>query len=93
MQVQKIFFKASESYGENGTFDLNPSELDFLLKRFNDLNQHNVMSTQQIMEAKAIISILLYADEENYLKDLKLTLIMQDIFKKVYNEFCEEEGS
>lgn len=93
MQVQEIFLNASESYGENGSFELTHDELDFLLNRFNELNQNGMPESQQIQEAKGIITILLYAEKEGCITNLDLSSKMKDIFEKVYNEFCANEES
>ena len=93
MQVQEIFLNASESYEENGSFELSQNELDFLLNRFTELNQNGMPKSLQIQEAKGIVTILLYAEKEDFITNLELSSKMRELFEKVYNEFCADEES
>ncbi len=93
MQIQEIFLNASETYEENGYFELKQEELDFLLNRFNELNQNNELNSLQVMEAKGIVAILLYGEKEDCIRKMHLSKKMQEVFKEVYNEFCEDEES
>lgn len=91
MEVQEIFLTASECYEENGSFELSQSELDFLLNRINDLNQHDTLESIQVREAQGIMTILLYAGKEWCITSLKLSSEMRKIFKKICFEFCSNE--
>ena len=62
MQVQEIFLNASESYEENGSFELSQNELDFLLNRFTELNQNGMPKSLQIQEAKGIVTRIMLLD-------------------------------
>lgn len=88
MQIQEIFLKASEFYGENGFFDLEDKEFEFLLNRIINLNNKKILSSREIKEAKGMFAIFLYSDKEICLKNLNLNKRMEALLKKVLFEFC-----
>lgn len=88
MQVQEIFLRASEFYEDNGYFNLEKEEYEFLINQIKSLNDKVTLSELEKMQVKGIFTILLYADKEDCIKKLKLNDALQSLFKKVYSEFC-----
>lgn len=87
MQTQKIWFKATEAYEENGFFELQQEELDFLLNRLKELNQKNELNSLQMMEVKGIAAILLYGEKEDYIEKDHLRKTIQEAIIDVCNQF------
>lgn len=88
MQVQEIFLRATEFYGDNGYFNLEDEEYKFLLKEIKDLNEKTTLSKLEEMHIKGVFAILLYADKESCLETLNLNDAMKKLFEEVYSEFC-----
>lgn len=88
MQVQELFSKATEFYGDNGYFKLEDEEYKFLLKEIKDLNEKTTLSKLEEMRTKGVFAILLYAEKESCIETLNLNNVMKKLFEKVYSEFC-----
>ena len=88
MQVHKLFIRATEEYGDNGCFELEEKEQDFLKAQIKILNQKTYLSDNEVSEAKGIFAILLYADKENSVETLNLNQSLKKLFDEVYSEFC-----
>ena len=88
MQVQELFSKATEFYGDNGYFKLEDEEYKFLLKEIKDLNEKTILSKLEEMRIKGVFAILLYAEKESCIETLNLNNVMKKLFEKVYSEFC-----
>lgn len=88
MQVQEIFLRATEFYGDNGYFNLENEEYEFLLKEIKNLNEKSTLSKLEEMHIKGVFAILLYADKESCIETLDLNDALKKLFEEVYSEFC-----
>lgn len=88
MQVQEIFLRATEFYGDNGYFNLEDEEYKFLLKEIKNLNEKCTLSELEEMRIKGMFAILLYAEKESCIETLNLNNAMEKLFEEVYSEFC-----
>ena len=84
MQVQEIFLRATEFYGDNGYFNLKQEEYEFLLNEIKNLNEKATLSKLEEMHIKGVFAILLYAEQESCIETLNLNNVLKTLFEKVY---------
>lgn len=93
MQVQDIFLDASEFYEEEGYFELQQDEYDFLMSRLMELNTIEKLNSKQRLEIKGIMAIFIYAERCEDVENKGLNRNIIKLFKEVRDEFCgSDEG-